>query len=312
LQAKRVDSPERNDPADRKTTSTTMSATQFWWRELRVPLMLFLLLAPIFATTMADIAIARALFFDASSSNWIGADSWWTNEFLHTGGRWAVRGVVALTLIFLIAASVDGRLRPWQRPAAYFLVAMVVTIGIVGLLKTLTNIDCPSDLQEFGGAFPYMHLFADRPGALRHARCFPAAHASSGYALLALYFVFWERHRALARFGLGLGMTLGLVFGLAQQSRGAHFVSHDLWSAFLAWALSLTLYAFAFKAQLWNKHEASAAAGRLRGEWITDVRRRPGAVAGAAGRRRAGRPAVAGTHLHLQHADPPCRSAGDG
>jgi membrane-associated PAP2 superfamily phosphatase len=288
-----------------------MSTTELWWRELRIPLALFLLLAPIFAFTMADVSIARALFFDASSSQWIGGESWWINEFLHTGGRWAIRLVAVLTLVFLIVASVDRRLQEWRRPAGYFLLAMVLTIGIVGLLKTITNIDCPVDLQLFGGQFPYVHLFEDRPDALRHARCFPAAHASSGYALVALYFTFRERHRALARFGLGLGVTLGVIFGLAQQSRGAHFVSHDLWSAFLVWALSLTLYAFAFKAQLWTIHEASAASGVLPGDWTADERRRPGAVAGATRRRRAGRPAVAGADLHLQHADPPSRSAGD-
>jgi membrane-associated PAP2 superfamily phosphatase len=95
-------------------------------------------------------------------------------------------------------------------------------------------------------------LFATRPVDLRHAQCFPAAHASSGYSLMALYFVAYERSRKLAIVGLAVGLLLGLVFGIAQQARGAHFVSHDLWSAFLAWILSLTLYAFAFRARLYH------------------------------------------------------------
>ena len=43
------------------------------------------------------------------------------------------------------------------------------------------------------------------------------------------------------------GLSTGLAFGLAQQARGAHFVSHDLWSAFLVWTLTLSVYAFAFR-----------------------------------------------------------------
>jgi membrane-associated PAP2 superfamily phosphatase len=87
--------------------------------------------------------------------------------------------------------------------------------------------------------------------------CFPAAHASSGYALIAFYFVFRERSRLLARAGVVATVLAGLVFGLAQQSRGAHFVSHDLWSAFLVWWISLSLYAFAFKARLWSDVRSS-------------------------------------------------------
>jgi membrane-associated PAP2 superfamily phosphatase len=98
-----------------------------------------------------------------------------------------------------------------------------------------------------------VHLFAARPTELREAQCFPAAHASSGYALMALYFVAYERGPKLARLGLAAGLVLGLVFGIAQQARGAHFVSHDLWSAFLAWIISLTLYVFAFRARLYPR-----------------------------------------------------------
>lgn len=34
---------------------------------------------------------------------------------------------------------------------------------------------------------------------------------------------------------LALPLTLGLVFGIGQQLRGAHFLSHDLWTAWLCW-----------------------------------------------------------------------------
>jgi membrane-associated PAP2 superfamily phosphatase len=120
------------------------------------------------------------------------------------------------------------------------------------LLKTITNVDCPWDLLPFGGKFPYEHLFADRPDGLRHARCFPAAHASSGYSLMALYFLARERSVRLARRGLIVGIAAGLVFGFAQQSRGAHFLSHDLCSAMLAWLVPSALYSFAFRRRIWS------------------------------------------------------------
>ena len=146
------------------------------------------------------------MFFDAAHARWIGADSWVVNELIHTGGRWAIRAILALVLALLdrdltssaTGARCGGRLRSSS-------ISALLSIGVVGLLKTLTNVDCPWDLAPFGGRFPYVELFADRPDALRVGRCFPAAHASSGYALLALYFAFRERHATLAKLGLAAG-----------------------------------------------------------------------------------------------------------
>jgi membrane-associated PAP2 superfamily phosphatase len=268
-----------------------MSNTAFYWRHLRGPLAVFVVLAPLLATTTLDLSIAHALFFDEAQSRWIGAHSWWTNEFIHRDGTWLMRGVAVLALATCIAAWMRPQLHELRRPALYFFVSIVLSVGLVGLLKTLTNVDCPRDLTEFGGRFPFIHLFEHRPAGLRHAQCFPAAHASSGYALLALYFVFRERSRVAARWGLALGVSFGLLFGIAQQARGAHFVSHDVWSAMLVWTVSLTLYTFVFKARLWNsapprrsrweRNEVSAAARRLPVDGTADVPRRDGAAPGS-------------------------------
>ena len=282
-----------------------------------MPLVLFVLLATVFAVTPLDVTIARAIFFDAANAQWIGAGSWTVNELLHTGGRWAIRVLLALVLAFWIATWVERDWRELRRPAAFFMIAALLSIGVVGLLKTLTNVDCPWDLAAFGGRFPYVELFADRPDALRVGRCFPAAHASSGYALLALYFTFRERHAGLAKLGLALGLLTGLTFGLAQQARGAHFVSHDLWSAFLVWTVTLSVYTFAFRARLWDSssydvlHEGSVAARQLApGVRVAGGSGLGARIARAAHQRRARRAALGGSDLHLQHADSPERPAG--
>jgi membrane-associated PAP2 superfamily phosphatase len=267
-----------------------MTEPNFYWRHLRLPLLWFALLAPVFATTPLDEIVAHGLFFDEARSQWIGANSWWTNDLLHHDGTLLIRALAAGCLLLWSATWVRPQWRELRRPALYFFLSLGLSVGVVGLLKAVTNVDCPRDLSEFGGAFPFIHLFADRPDALRHARCFPAAHASSGYALVALYFALRERSRWASRLGLAAGLVTGLIFGFAQQSRGAHFVSHDVWSAWLVWTVSLSLYTFAFKARLWNTaslhrlqrdtNEASAAARRLPGHGNADLSRRLGSVPG--------------------------------
>jgi membrane-associated PAP2 superfamily phosphatase len=227
-----------------------------WWAHARWAAALFTLVAAALAFTDWDLAIARSLFFDSATGHWVAAQSFWANSVVHTGGRWAIRALVLVLLSIWALGHRATRLRRWQRPAGYACLAMVLSIALVGALKTLTNVDCPWDLQAFGGRFPFVHLFADRPDGLPQGRCFPAAHAGSGYALVALYFALREHDVGLARWGLVAGLLIGLLFGVVQQARGAHFLSHDVWSAWLAWMTSLSVYAFIFGAKL-----SPAAAG---------------------------------------------------
>jgi membrane-associated PAP2 superfamily phosphatase len=286
-------------------------ALRFWWSHLQIPLAIFVVAATVFAVSHLDEYLARALFFDSATGQWVGSHDWVTNQFIHTGGRWAIRAIVALVLAFWVATFAQRDWRALRRPAAFFTVSVLLSIGVVGLLKTVTNVDCPWDLAPFGGSFPYVQLFADRPDALRAGRCFPAAHASSGYALVALYFALRERHARLAKCGLGLGLLTGLTFGLAQQARGAHFLSHDLWSAFLVWTVTLSVYALAFRARLWEseEHEAAPARRLAPGVHFAGDSGLGAGLARAARQRRAGRAALGGADFHLQHADRAERSA---
>lgn len=221
----------------------------YWWRHARWPLAAFAITAAVVAGARLDFTLARQVFFD-SSGQWIAAQSTWANGFLHTGGRWFIRLIAACAIAVWLLGRVHLRFRAHRRPAAYLVLAIVLSTGIVGLLKSLTNVDCPVDLDAFGGRRPYVALFADRPDDLPHARCFPAAHASAGYSLLALYFLWRERRPRYACYGLLAGIGTGLLFGIAQQARGAHFLSHDLWSAILVWLCCLTLYVYGFDMRL--------------------------------------------------------------
>ena len=51
-----------------------------------------------------------------------------------------------------------------------------------------------------------------------------------------------EYNPRYAKFGLLFGIGLGAIFGFAQELRGAHFLSHDLWSLAIAWTSASLLY----------------------------------------------------------------------
>ena len=64
--------------------------------------------------------------------------------------------------------------------------------------------------------------------------------------------------------GLVTGLSAGLLFGISQQLRGAHFVSHDIWTLGICWATaSLVSMAFwhaqAVEPELANEARATRA-----------------------------------------------------
>ncbi len=185
--------------------------------------------------------------FDFAWSSWLfhqQGDAWSLKRdvlletVLHRGGRLASilawTGVLVATLICWRTQAA----RRWTRPAARLLIAVLASTVCVAWLKASTHMDCPWDLVGLGGQHPFVPLFGHRPAALGTPACFPAAHAASGYAWVALYFFFLHTAPRWRHAGLVAGLLLGGVFGLAQQLRGAHFLSHDVASLAICWTVA--------------------------------------------------------------------------
>lgn len=163
---------------------------------------------------------------------------WLLTTVMHDSARW-VGWLLIVVLCLGVAwpAGVLTRLSFAQRmqwPATALL-----CVAAVALLKAGNHTSCPWDLEAFGGsAQPLSHWM----GWLRPDRgaghCFPAGHAGTGFAFIGGYFAMRSRAPGAARLCLTLSLALGLALGVAQQWRGAHFMSHTLWTGWLCWTLS--------------------------------------------------------------------------
>jgi membrane-associated PAP2 superfamily phosphatase len=216
----------------------------FWRLHAWYPLLAFVSCFALLEVLSLDRVLARDWFFNVHTGQWLGTGSgeWWARDLLHTGGGWLVRGIGAMALVLWALSFTSARLRDWRRPAGFVLLAMLLSTGIVGGLKAITNVDCPWDLSGFGGHEPYVALFGDRPDALARAQCFPGAHSSSGFALMCFYFLLRDHSRRLARWALAGAIAIGVAFSIGQEARGAHFLTHDLTSAAIVWFVQLALY----------------------------------------------------------------------
>lgn len=188
-----------------------------------------------------DTAIADALYV-AQGGHWALRDHWVTVGVVHAGGK----HLVALAWLGLAVYAVAAWRRPtfiaWRRPLVVLLGSVLASVAVVASIKYSVPMDCPWNLAAYGGDLPRIRLFEARPVGLPHNGCFPAAHASSGFAWVALYFFFARVRPAWRYFGLSAGLGFGLVFAISQELRGAHFLSHDLTSLMICWTIALAAH----------------------------------------------------------------------
>jgi membrane-associated PAP2 superfamily phosphatase len=199
------------------------------------------LLAVALAVTLADVdrSIAAAWAFSPEANGFPWRDSFWTTTVLHSGGRDFVYAVGLIPVAALIGGLWSRRLAKHRARHIIALAAILATTLLIGALKQLTHMDCPWDIAGLGGSNPLIGLFERRPSFLPAAACFPAAHAGSGFALLGLHFAWRDSRFAPAL--LALALITGGLFALGQEARGAHFLSHDLWSLAIAWTVCAAL-----------------------------------------------------------------------
>ncbi len=138
-----------------------------------LPLAAFVALMLLFASTSIDVNLAHAWAYDDALQVWVGRRHWWADVLLHRDGRDAILLVILALLGTLATGFFSARARAARRTAAYVLVTIALSWGLIGVLKHVTNVACPWDLQDFGGQRPHVALFETRPLGFVPAACFP-------------------------------------------------------------------------------------------------------------------------------------------
>lgn len=202
-------------------------------------------LLAIFGTSDLDRIVSR-WFFDDAQRGFPLVNHWLLKTVLHDSAR-TVSAVAALALLGLAAsawlAPKAGRMRDRRHELLFASVGAVAAAALVGALKHFSTHACPWDLAEFGGLAAYRQLFTAPTSLHAVGGCLPAAHALTGYGWLGVGFALYPTARGRARQIWCLAFTAGTVCGFVQVMRGAHFLSHVLWSAWLVWAVNVAILA---------------------------------------------------------------------
>lgn len=220
------------------------------WQQRQLALLAVsaLALLALFELTRADLTVAR-WFFDPAAGQFPLRNDTFLTKVMHDGAK-RVLTVLALFAFCVCILGMRGRIGWLPRREAWIAaLGMILIPALTSLLKQLTNRHCPWDITDFGGYAPYLGLLALPDPDLRPGVCFPAGHASTGYLWLVWAIALRPASVRAARAALWTGLTLGGALGLAQMLRGAHFLSHTLWTLWLAWTISVLLLALTQRAR---------------------------------------------------------------
>ena len=197
----------------------------------------------LFEITPLDI-IVQDWFFDFNSGRWlVDKHAPVPRFFFYNFPKGILIAFGVYLLLNLLGPTVLGGYCLLSRKKALFLLLCLgIVPALMALGKNTTGVYCPSQIIRYGGDHIYAHVLEAIQSAIVSTRkgcCFPAGHASGGFALMSLYF--WADSRAKQRLGLMTGLVLGWIMGLYQMSKGAHYLSHTLFTMAAAWLIIIIL-----------------------------------------------------------------------
>jgi membrane-associated PAP2 superfamily phosphatase len=133
-------------------------------------------------------------------------------------------------------------IKKYKNGLIILLLSSIFVPFVVGSLKYYTNTPCPKNLEYYGGIYPDVKVLESYPKEFtqkERIKCWPAGHASGGFALMALFFLFKTRKNQIL--ALIFALSIGWSMGLYKMLIGDHFLSHTIVTMLLAWLIILII-----------------------------------------------------------------------
>lgn len=217
---------------------------------------LLILVIAVFEVTKLDIDIQKD-FFSFSSHNWIVNRDNEVLKFIFYDGTKKLLIVLSIViLILLVFFRKKDLIARYKEGLIIVLLSLILVPLFVGSLKAVTNTPCPKNIEFFGGDYPNIKLFDKYPDDFvqpSKIKCWPAGHASGGFALLSLFFLFKSKRNKII--ALGVGLVVGWSMGLYKMFIGDHFLSHTIVTMLIAWFITLLVVKLIYRNSLNNPKE---------------------------------------------------------
>lgn len=181
------------------------------------------------------------LIYLTGSHSWALQKNYWLQQVIHNGGRNVSIFMEVLVLSLYLGSFAFNYFRHFRKIFLYLFLSVLISTSLVGIFKHYLRLSCPWEFSIYGGQLEYLSRISQLWVA-NGAGCFPAGHSSAGYSWICLFFVGGYLKSNWRWYGLFIPLFAGLVFGFAQQLRGAHFLSDDIWTLTICGITAVLLY----------------------------------------------------------------------
>ncbi|WP_373974333.1 phosphatase PAP2 family protein [Chitinibacter sp. SCUT-21] len=214
---------------------------RFYCSHILLPLVAGAALLWLYPQTQWDVTLT-SWFYDPNRHVFPLKNHFFLDAVMHTGLKSALWFIPITLLSALIWSRFASDFVVHRRRIIWMLLGLLLSTALIQVMKRHSIHACPWDLQLFGGQAPLLPLLGRLPLGVSPGRCFPGGHASGGFALLVFYFALRDDARKYAWIGFAIAIGLGFAMGWSQMMRGAHFLSHNLWTLWWVWIILVLLY----------------------------------------------------------------------
>ena len=212
----------------------------------------------LFGITNID-EILQDSFYSFSTNQWILDRELQPYKFLfYDGIKKFLIFIVGILLILSLLFWKTKLIQEYKKGILVVILSSIFIPLIVGGLKKCTNMPCPKHLVTYGGEYPKTQVWETYPDSFqmeKKVKCWPAGHASGGFALLSLFFLFKSRKNKILAITVALGV--GWSMGTYKMLIGDHFLSHTVLTMIIAWFVILLIVATIEKFSTKNVRESN-------------------------------------------------------
>ena len=211
-------------------------------KQLIVTIVLLVVTILFFQFSNVDVWVEN-LFYNSATHTWlIDRDNKILKVIFYTGIKKLLITVAVMMLFALIIFRNSKIINEYKKGFLVVILSAIFVPLVVGGLKAVTNTPCPKNTVIYGGNYPEVKVLDSYPKNFHQKgkiKCWPAGHASGGFALLSLFFLFKSRKNK--KRAIILAMVVGWSMGLYKMMIGDHYLSHTIVTMLLAWLIIIII-----------------------------------------------------------------------
>lgn len=187
--------------------------------------------------------VLQEYFYDFQSKSWLLDKNEPILKFILYSGLKKLLIAFAITILFVLLFFRKYEAVKEYKKGLWTVVLSAIFVPLfIASLKYISNTPCPCDIEHFNGNYPNVKVFDGYPSSFKQEskiKCWPAGHASAGFALLAFYFVFKDKvNKKRSLYG---ALLIGWSMGIYKMLIGHHFLSHTIITIIIAWLIILII-----------------------------------------------------------------------